>query len=64
MLPALTFNSARYKDNGKDYCKKLALYDSFEDMYLHLVGRQFFGSFTQAHPDDKERKRKWNIPTR
>ena len=64
ILPALTFNSSRYKDNGKDYCKKLSLYDSFEDMYSHLVGRQFFGSFTQAHPDDKERKRKWNIPTR
>lgn len=64
ILPALTFNSSKYKDNGKDYCKKLSLYDSFEDMYLHLVGRPFFGSFTQAHPEDKERKRKWNIPTR
>lgn len=64
ILPALTFQSGQYKDNGKDYCKKLARYNSFEDMYSHLVGRQFFGSFTQAHPEDKERKRKWNIPTR
>lgn len=64
ILPALTFNSAQYKNNGKDYCKRLEVYDSFESMYLHLVGRQFFGSFTQPHPDDKERKRKWNIPTR
>lgn len=64
ILPYLTFKSSKYKDNGKDYCKKLAWYNSFEEMYLHLVRRQFFGSFTQAHPDDKERKRKWNIPTR
>lgn len=64
ILPALTFNSAEYKGNGKDYCKRLAPYGSFESMYLHLVGRQFFGSFTQAHPGDRERKRKWNIPTR
>ena len=64
ILPALTFNSAKYKDNGKDYCKKLPWYSSFENMYSHLVGRPFFGSFTQAHPDDKERKRKWNILTR
>lgn len=64
ILPTLTFRSGEYKSNGKDYCKKLARYNSFEDMYLHLVGRQFFGSFTQAHPDDKERKRKWNISTR
>lgn len=64
ILPTLTFNSARYKSNGKDYCKKLDIYHNFEEMYLRLVGRQFFGSFTQAHPDDRERKRKWNIPTR
>ena len=33
-------------------------------MYYKLVGRKFFGSFTQAHPEDKERKRKWNVTTR
>lgn len=64
ILPQLTFRSGEYKSNGKDYCKKLKMYDSFETMYQHLVGRQFFGSFAQAHPEDKERKRKWNIPTR
>jgi hypothetical protein len=64
ILPRLTFHSSAYKDNGKDYCKKLDKYASFEDMYRKLVGRKFFGSFTQAHPDDKERKRKWNIATR
>ena len=64
ILPRFTFHSSEYKNNGKDYCKKLRNYTSFEDMYRKLVGRKFFGSFTQAHPDDKERKRKWNITTR
>lgn len=64
ILPRLTFCSRAYKDNEKDYCKKLKNYSSFEDMYYKLVGRKFFGSFTQAHPDDKERKRKWNVVNR
>ena len=64
ILPRLTFCSRAYKDNEKDYCKKLKNYSSFEDMYYKLVGRKFFGSFTQAHPDDRERKRKWNVVNR
>ena len=64
ILPKFTFDSGQYKANGKDYCKKLPRYSSFEKMYEGLVGRKFLGSFTQAHPNDKERKRKWNIPTR
>lgn len=64
ILPNLTFHSRSYKNNGKDYCKKLERYGSFDKMYQHLVGRKFLGSFTQAHPNDKERKRKWNIQTR
>ena len=64
ILPRFTFCSGVYKNNEKDYCKKLKNYSSFEDMYYKLVGRKFFGSFTQAHPDDKERKRKWNVVNR
>lgn len=64
ILPLLTFRSSAYKDNEKDYCKKLKNYSSFEDMYYKLVGRKFLGSFTQAHPEDRERKRKWNIANR
>ena len=64
ILPVLTFDSAAYKKNGKDYCKRLDTYCSFEEMYLYLVGSPFFGSFTQSHPNDIERKRKWNILTR
>lgn len=64
ILPKLTFYSSEYKDNGKNYCKKLPTYDNFEMMYEKLVGRNFFGNLYQAHPNDIEHKRKWNISTR
>ena len=64
ILPRLTFRSKEYKSNGKDYCKKLGNYNSFDDMYQSLVGRKFFGSFAQAHPEDRERKHKWYVNTR
>ena len=64
ILPRLTFYSNEYKDNGKNYCKKLQTYDSFEMMYEKLVGRNFFGDLYQAHPNDIEHKRKWNVQTR
>lgn len=64
ILPIYTFTSSRYKDNGKDYCKKLPSFESFNEMYRYFVGRNFYGSFMQAHPQDKERKRKWNVQNR
>ncbi len=64
IIPLYSFKSSQYKENGKDYCKKLPEYFSFEEMYKGLVKRNFMGSFTQPHPDDIERKRKWNINTR
>lgn len=64
ILPAYTFTSSIYKDNGKDYCKKLPSFGSFNEMYRYFVGRNFYGSFMQAHPQDKERKRKWNVQNR
>lgn len=64
ILPELTFFSSRYKSNGKNYCKELEIYNNFDEMYQSLVGRNFFGSFAQAHPNDIERKRKWNVQTR
>ena len=64
LVPTYTFCSGRYKDNGKDYCNKLPSYRSFNQMYEHLVGRKFFGDFTQPHPNDIRREAKWRIPTR
>lgn len=64
MVPPLTFKSSLYKENGKDYCMKLRTFRNFNQMYEHLVGRRFFGSFTQPHPLDLGRQAKWRIPTR
>ena len=64
LVPTYTFCSSSYKDNGKDYCNKLPSYRSFNQMYEHLVGRKFFGDFTQPHPNDIRREAKWRIPTR
>jgi hypothetical protein len=33
-------------------------------MYQGLVGRPYFGSLEQAHPNDVDRNRKWQIGTR
>lgn len=63
-LPPLTFKTSQYKASGKDYCRVLPVYRNFENMYTSLVGQPFLGSFTQPHPNDIDRQRKWNIPTR
>lgn len=64
ILPEYTFNSAQYKANQKDYCKRLNTYRNFNQMYEHLVGTRFFNDFTQPHPNDLGRQAKWRIPTR
>lgn len=63
-VPELTFNTAQYKASGKDYCKLLPSFSSFDDLYHGLVGRRFFGDLTQPHPADPDRHHKWNIHTR
>lgn len=64
LVPEYTFKSSKYKKSGKDYCNKLPIYDSFEDLYYALVGTQFDGSFRTPHPADPDRHHKWNIHTR
>lgn len=64
LVPPETFNSANYKANGKDYCRRLPSFRNFDNLYESLVGRKFFGSFTQPHPNDIRREAKWRIPTR
>ena len=64
LVPALTFQSGRYKSSGKDYCKSLPYFESFKDMYYSLVGKPYLGSLEYPHPNDPNRNRKWNIPTR
>lgn len=64
LVPPKTFRTSEYKANGKDYCKLLGSYRSFDQMYEHIVGRKFFKDFTQPHPNDLRREAKWRIPTR
>lgn len=64
LVPPKTFRSSEYKANGKDYCMKLPSYRNFGQLYETLVGRKFYGSFTQPHPNDVRREAKWRILTR
>ena len=64
IVPTLTFRSYLYKENGKDYCKKLPSLRNFNQLYEYFVGRKFYGSFTQSHPNDIGRNAKWRIQTR
>lgn len=63
-LPKYTFKSSAYKDTGKDYCKLLPSYDSFERLYEKVTGFPYFGSLYEPHPRDLEHERKWNISQR
>lgn len=64
ILPLYAFSTHCYKQNGKDYCKPLSWYSSFEEMYQNLTNMAFFGDFHQPHPNDVDKLAKWNIPTR
>jgi hypothetical protein len=63
-VPSFTFNTAKYKKNGKDYCKFVRDYSNFEDMYYDLIGIPYLGSLYQPHPNDIEKRAKWNIKSR
>lgn len=64
-LPGLTFKTAEYKASHKDYCKLLPqAYGSFEDFYRAFTTMTFYGDLHQAHPEDIDRARKWNIHQR
>ena len=66
MIPPYSFNTGKYKDNGKDYCAPLPFFDTFEDMYYYMSDNNtnFMGDLYQAHPSDVEHERKWNIHAR
>ena len=64
ITPLYTFESSQYKANKKDYCKQLQVYEDFDDMYMRLVGKSFYGDLCQPHPKDLQRKAKWHINTR
>lgn len=63
-LPAYSFNTSKYKRNGKDYCQKIKMFYSFDDLYKYYVKQEYYGDLTQPHPNDTTRERKWQIDTR
>ena len=64
-VPPYTFSTHMYKTNReKNYCELNNKYMSFQEMYMDLVGRNFYGDFTQPHPKDLNGTRKWNIKSR
>lgn len=64
LVPIWSFNTGRFKSNGKDYCKKLPKCKTFNELFKYVTGRNFLGSFVQPHPNDITRERKWQIPQR
>lgn len=64
-VPALTFATNLYKTNTeKNYCEYNTRFRSFDEMYYNLVGRNFYGDYTQPHPRDVQGLRKWNVKSR
>lgn len=64
ILPEFTFYGENYKVTGKNYCKKLYYANDFNDVYKFLVKSNFYGDFTQPHPNDLKRNAKWHVNTR
>lgn len=66
MFPKDIFYSSRYKGTGKDYCKKLNNFKTFEDLYYYLScnSMSFEGDMTYPHPMDRTNERKWEVNAR
>lgn len=66
-LPKFAFNTGAFKASRKDYCKKNPqIFSNFGELYHFLSGgnASFAGSLTQNHPQDPEKRAKWQIRER
>lgn len=64
-IPKLSFHTANYKNNHKDYCNKLpGRVGTFEGLFEYITGKKYLGSLVQPHPADIEKRAKWNIKAR
>lgn len=64
LVPMWSFNTDKFKSNGKNYCKKLPKCRTFNELFNYVTGKNFLGSFVQPHRNDITRERKWQIPQR
>lgn len=66
-LPELAFKTSLFKASRKDYCKRNPRnFNDFSELYSYLSGgySRYAGSLTQNHPQDAERRAKWQIRER
>lgn len=63
-VPELSFHTANYKNNHKDYCNKLPVVGDFNELFKKVTGKRYLGSLVQPHPADIEKRAKWNIKAR
>lgn len=63
-IPLYSYNTERFKNTGKSYCKSIDLFYNFKDLYKYYVQRNYLGNLYQPHPADVDKRAKWNIKTR
>lgn len=62
--PKNSFYTNYFKGNGKNYCGPVNYFETFTEMYKAYTGQSYFGDLYQPHPNDIEKRAKWNIKTR
>ena len=63
-IPDWSYSTNNFKGNGKNYCNPIPEIRSFEELYECYVGQKYLGDLYQPHPNDIEKRAKWNIKTR
>lgn len=63
-IPNYSYRTDAFKRNGKNYCGTVECFKNFKEMYQYYVGQKYLGDLYQPHPNDIEKRAKWNIKTR
>ena len=63
-IPDWSYHTDNFKGNGKNYCNVVPEFMTFENLYNYYVGQRYLGDLYQPHPNDVEKRAKWNIKTR
>lgn len=63
-IPMYSYNTEKFKNTGKSYCKPVEFFYTFKELYKYYVHQNYLGSLYQPHPNDMEKRAKWNIKTR
>ena len=63
-IPSYSFNTSYFKNNEKNYCNRIMLFNDFKELYSYYVGTSYLGDLYQPHPKDIRKEAKWNVKTR